>query len=397
MERRVVFELTRSFFGQPLSSEVVEALRGGVDWAKAVGLARAHGVGSICAGALGSLPHDLPGLPEAKASFRRERHFNAYRAQRVLRDLREILETLGGRGIHPIVLKGPSLASGLYGDPALRPVGDLDLLVDEKDAPVAMMALDAMGYRARGEVMTQWEAQNLMSHLPVLEAPDRVPVEIHFRLFPKEAPLFPDEEGIWDRAIHGELAGVMSLKLAPADELLYLCGHILRHDSDAHKLIWFCDIALLDRTLRDDDRRAFEGLLAKSPRREALLGALETARAWFVEGGGQGAYDTEAVMGSPMTLLERQIPEVLPRLSMLLTRMPTWGTRVRFLLSYCFPRLAYIRQYHGARTGQEAWLWRVKRPFWAVSRALRSALGKGRRDQARIVDGGSQPNEASFR
>lgn len=378
MEKRVVFELTRSFFGLPLSCEVMEALQKGVDWAKALELARAHGVGSICEEALRSLSHDLPGLPEAKASFRRERHFNAYRAQRALRDLREVLDALCAGGINPIVLKGASLALGLYGDPVLRPMGDLDLLVKEGDAPRAMMALLQEGYMPGGEVMTRWVAENLTSHLPVLEAPERVPVEIHFRLFPRGTPLFPEEQRVWGRAIQGESQGVRFLRLAPPDELLYLCGHTVRHDSDAHKLIWFCDIALLDRTLTDEDRKAFQASLAHTTRTDAILGALGTARAWFAQGDGQGSYDPEGVMDSPMTLEDRRISEVLPRLGMFLARMPSWGIRVRFLLAYCFPSLAYIRWFHGPRTEREAWFWRVKRPFWAVSRALRSALVKGR-------------------
>ncbi len=393
MERRIVFELTQSFFGRPFSREVTEALQGGVDWAEAAEVARAHGVGSICEEALRSLSHDLPGLPEAKAYFRRERHFNAYRAQRVLRDLGEILQVLGGQGIHPIVLKGPSLAMGLYGEPALRPMGDLDLLVNERDVPRATRALMDMGYVAGGEVMTRWEAENLLSHLPVLEARHRVPVEIHFRLFPRGAPLFPEEEGVWGRAVRGDAPGVDFLRLAPPDELLYLCAHILRHDSDAHKLIWFCDIALLDRGLSHDDRETFQASVAKAPGRDALLGALRTARVWFLQGDGQEAYDPEAVMGSPMTLEHRRIPEALPRLGMLLARMPTRGTGIRFLLSYCFPRLAYIRWYHGARTDREAWLWRVKRPFWALSRALRSSLVKGGPSPGRLAEKGPQPND----
>ncbi len=392
MESRIVFELTRSFFGHPLSPEMVEALRGGVDWARAEELALAHGVGSICEEALGPLCHDLPGLTEAKACFRRQRHINAYRAQRALRDLRELLGALGGQGIHPIVLKGPSLALGLYRDPGLRPMGDLDLLVKEGDESRAMRALAAMGYIAQGEVMTRWEAENLVSHLPVLTARGRMPVEIHFRLFPRAMPLFPDEEGVWERATQGEFAGVRFLRLAAPDELLYLCGHIVRHDSDAHKLIWFCDLALSDRALSDDDRRAFQASVAKAPRPDALLGALRTARVWFGQGDGPGAYDPEGVMASPVTLEDRRIEEALPRLGLLLARMPSWGMRVGFLLSYCFPRLAYIRRYHGTSTEREAWLWRVKRPFWAVSRAFRSVLIRGRRSPRRLMERGSQSN-----
>lgn len=269
------------------------------------------------------------------------------------------------------------MALALYGDPALRPFADLDLLLDMDDISGACQAFSTMSYAEKGEILTGWETENLVSHLRILEAKDRFPVEVHFRLFPRAMPFFPDEEGVWGRAIQGDSPGVDFLRLAPPDELLYLCAHILRHDSDAHKLIWFCDIALLDRALSHDHRQAFEASVAKAPGRDALLRALRTARVWFLEGDGQEAYEPEAVMGSSMTLEHRRIPEALPRLGMLLARMPTRGTRVRFLLSYCFPRLAYIRRYHGARTDREAWLWRVKRPFWALSRALRCSLVKG--------------------
>ena len=56
-----------------------------------------------------------------------------------------------------ILLKGAALVRTLYADPGLRHVGDLDLLVDERDVPRAASLLDVMGFRRFGRPLrTEW-------------------------------------------------------------------------------------------------------------------------------------------------------------------------------------------------------------------------------------------------
>ena len=53
---------------------------------------------------------------------------------------------LAAEGIEVIVLKGASLVESVYGNPALRQMGDVDLLVREGDFKAAVDVLKKDGY-----------------------------------------------------------------------------------------------------------------------------------------------------------------------------------------------------------------------------------------------------------
>ena len=65
--------------------------------------------------------------------------------------LAELRKALAAAGVVPIVLKGPVFAERLYGEPALRPFTDLDLLIDRATWPAAERAMAQLGYRSRHE------------------------------------------------------------------------------------------------------------------------------------------------------------------------------------------------------------------------------------------------------
>jgi hypothetical protein len=385
MEREavVVFELTRAFFGQTLCLPALPGASEKVDWTQAKELAVAHGVASLCHEALLGLAPEHPLRVQGTAVFRRERHLTAYRNARMAGDLVCILDALGSRGIRPILLKGAALALTAYPDPSLRPMGDLDLLVRGGEIAAAQDALIALGYEPSGEAATRWDEENLQAHLVDLVAPGRGPVEIHFRLFPKVRPLFPGEEDVWDRAVPFPVEGRAALRLAPEDELLYLCGHLRKHSPDEYRLLWFCDIALAFGRLTGEERTAFDVSLASHPKRKELGDVLRTVRVWFLGEDGAAPHGARVVMDSPLTAAERALPEALNRMGDLLGHMPTWPQRIRFVVSYLFPRLGYLRQFHGANSDLAAWGWRAIRPPWAVARAFRSYMARRRRMRER--------------
>ena len=374
-----VFQLTQVFFGSSSPPETSRALDDETDPEQALEVARAHGVVAICHEALIRMKDRNATLSAAGELFLRERQLAAYRSIRTGRDLAQIVDAFHRAGILPVLLKGASLAFNVYPDPSLRPMGDLDLLVRKEDASKAQGALATLGYSPAFVAATRWEEENLLAHLPHQRAPGRIPVEIHFRLFPRAMPYFPDEEGLWDRVVWTTVEGRRALRLAPSDELLYLCGHLRKHAPSLYQLIWFCDVALLWRKMGAGELGIFFHLLAQSPRREEIEAVVRTARAWFLGEAVEAAHDLEAVMDSPLTVPDRDRPEALLRMEELLGHMPGWGPRVRFVAGYLFPRLSYIQQFHQVETRRGAWRWRLLRPFWVIGRAmgaLRARRGK---------------------
>jgi len=133
-------------------------------------------------------------------------------------NLKSTLAEFDSHGIPVIALKGPSLAERLYGDVALRNYDDLDLLVRRGDVARTETLLTALGFVPAGrphDYERQWRRGGIL-------------FEVHHDV---ENPLAFDFgiAGAWLRAQAAEFHGVPVHLLAPADELLFLCLHSVRH------------------------------------------------------------------------------------------------------------------------------------------------------------------------
>jgi hypothetical protein len=60
----------------------------------------------------------------------------------------EVMQALASRGVRSVLLKGASFATWLYGDGALRPYGDVDLLVAPESLAPAEQVLRELGFEA---------------------------------------------------------------------------------------------------------------------------------------------------------------------------------------------------------------------------------------------------------
>lgn len=149
----------------------------------------------------------------------------------------QVLSAMSRSGIEGVCMRGVAVAEPLYaGQAALRPISDIDLLLDERRMMDAKQALWDIGFRpdekyrniyARGDIMIDLhheplgiERINAWQYLTPLRAGD------FFR--------FSEE---------GELAGEKALVVHPRVLLPYLCFHALKHSFE--RLIWLYDIALL--------------------------------------------------------------------------------------------------------------------------------------------------------
>jgi len=132
--------------------------------------------------------------------------------------LRGILSNFHCRQIPVISLKGPWLAERLYGNASLRVCRDLDLLVRRKDVVAAERLLTAIGFTPAG-------------HPQDYERPwirEDVRVELHHDVENPRAFDFGIESA-WGRSQLSSFQGIPARLLAPADELLFLCLHGVRH------------------------------------------------------------------------------------------------------------------------------------------------------------------------
>jgi len=153
---------------------------------------------------------------------------SAVKSLRLYRELAEVLGALRREGIDVIVLKGAYLAEIVYGDIALRPMTDVDLLVRKRDLARVEAKLFAMGYAQRRQPHRD-EDYSTCQHLHPLTKAGGPPIEIHWTIESPTEPFAIDVEGLWGRARPATVAGVDVLALSPEDLLLHLCLHTAFH------------------------------------------------------------------------------------------------------------------------------------------------------------------------
>ncbi len=142
----------------------------------------------------------------------------------------------------PLVLRGLALAEACYDEPAQRHNHGIELLVEERSLADASRALVDAGYTPEGNGFAG--AHRCHRHKSGL------PVTLHSRLF--EMPHLGEPAGIRHRAVEFAVADRTLATLAPADQLVHVCGHAAYSRSRAN-LRWVCDAVLLIRRWPDLD------------------------------------------------------------------------------------------------------------------------------------------------
>ncbi|MFH1007106.1 MAG: nucleotidyltransferase family protein [Candidatus Latescibacterota bacterium] len=170
---------------------------------------------------------------------------------RFARKLKEILTSLGEAGIEAIVLKGVPLAEMVYEDIALRPMGDIDLLVRKKDLESVEARLFGLGFTRFVE-----DRQGYQSYYRHYFDHDRtIPLHIHWELVRAPNAFDVDVDALFHCAKRRNLSGMEALVLSPEDTLMYLALHLFFTHFFNMGLIGLVDIArLIEKTEMDWER-----------------------------------------------------------------------------------------------------------------------------------------------
>ena len=196
------------------------------DWQQIMAAAERQGVVPLLYHRLESRREELAIPGDMMEEMRRRYYVAAARNMRLYHELQRILGLLTARGVPVIALKGAHLADAVYGNIALRPMSDVDLLVSEDDLKQAEACLVEAGAQPveLNRVITAKRA-----HFGYIMADSGLRVEIHWRLFPSGYACKIDHRGIWGRAQLLRLAQAEVLALAPEDLLIHVCVHAAKH------------------------------------------------------------------------------------------------------------------------------------------------------------------------
>ncbi len=208
-------------------------------------------------------------------------------------ELTAIVAALDEAGVPVLLLKGAALGRLVYGSPAERPIGDIDLLIPAGGLEAARQALEQRQYEAQGLFwMARWQ-QRYRAELPmVCRALDRQNLLVELHWFLVELPYYIDRipmAEIWQAATPAaDLPGAMLPD--PTTLLLHSCAHWALHHSQEQRLLWLLDIDRLARW----DLLAWENVMERATRWRLQL-AVRT----YVE-------QAEARLGTPVPPLVKQ-------------------------------------------------------------------------------------------
>lgn len=190
--------------------------------------------------------HDEDAVPSAHMA-QLQAHFQAHAGHNLLQThaLLTLLDLFRNHGIPAVPYKGPVLGATIYGNLALRPFCDLDVVVPKRDVQLAKMLLFDQWFRP-SELMNAAEEKAYMRRQHacsfVCDA-DRISVELHWDVAPKHFAVTFDMDALWSRLQTVDLCGKAVQSLSTADLLLMLCIHGAKHRWC--RLSWICDVALL--------------------------------------------------------------------------------------------------------------------------------------------------------
>ena len=161
----------------------------------------------------------------------------------------KVLKSLADNRLPVIALKGLSLAKSIYGDIALRPMYDMDLLVREEDLVRAGRILLTLGYK---QYFPAWEnTLKIFHHLPPFTNRSGTIIELHWTIVTPNRPIKVDLDGLWERACLIKVDDVEARALSPEDLFFHLCIHACDNLQTGLDLIPLYDLAGLIKTSAD--------------------------------------------------------------------------------------------------------------------------------------------------
>lgn len=198
-----------------------------IDWDVLLATATATRVSELVYRTLKRVPGSMP--EPVRLALRRQYAETAATNLRQAHGLEGVLRALAERSIPAMLLKGAALVRMVYGDPGLRPMTDIDLLVPRDDIE---RAADAMLSCGLPPVLPGSEEIYRREHhhwVPCGTPDGSLVVELHHGLVPPGGPLEPVIEDVWRRAHPAPGTGARVLLPSPADLLLHLCIHTSSH------------------------------------------------------------------------------------------------------------------------------------------------------------------------
>lgn len=209
---RYLVSLLSSVFNEKQPQEIPEAL----SFEELFKLAEAHQVSVMALAAVEKLTKKPE--PDLFAKWQDAKGLHAFINVAQILELDRLLKSFSSEGIRAVPLKG-CLLKFIYPCTEYRQMGDLDILIDEKDAEKARTVMETLGYHTK--------YFDVGHHDYYLRDPLLI-VELHRTLFDPKSDLLPFFKDIWDRVLPDDKSD-HAFRLSDEDFYLFLITHLEKH------------------------------------------------------------------------------------------------------------------------------------------------------------------------
>ncbi|MFS0861467.1 nucleotidyltransferase family protein [Fredinandcohnia sp. 179-A 10B2 NHS] len=215
------------------------ALFDNIDWELLMELALHHRVYPFIFPKLKSLEEKLvpDNIMQQLSHYYRN---NTFKMLQLCGEMEQVSQLFLKNEIHPLFLKGPVLATDLYGDLSLRTSGDLDVLIPIEDLQKAEELILRAGYEKDEyiqSVLNDWKWRH--HHFTYFHPSKGIKLEIHWRLNPAPS-MEPSFSDLWKRKRIYSTTSFPVYILGIEDLFLFLVTHGARHGWS--RLRWLTDI-----------------------------------------------------------------------------------------------------------------------------------------------------------
>jgi hypothetical protein len=238
----------------PDLGRVRDCAAGQLDWEKVVGAAEYHGLAPLL---LKNLLAADARLPEQESKQLEQNNGRAIRQNLFLTsELLRVVSFLSEAGIEAVPLKGAVLATRIYGDIALRPFSDIDLLIRREQLSTAEAIVSKLAYEAETRVPPSHREAWLKQQCELtFRRAELSRLELHWDISHPHFALDTGVDRFWARLRTTQIGDARLNDLAEQDLLFTLIVHGTRHAWS--RLMWLVDVAELLRTSPNIDWQLF--------------------------------------------------------------------------------------------------------------------------------------------
>jgi hypothetical protein len=314
---------------------------------KALETAVAHGVEPLLYYRL-NLSGALNGIPNHVAGRFHRTYLLTARANLILSSqLSSLIQGFQKAEVPVICVKGIVLAETVYKNLALRPAGDIDLVIHPEHVHRAREVLKRLRYELVGRE-TFGDSDREIAPVDTYKRPNNLglTLELHYSLLRDASNALPvSSTWFWEHTISASINGSSVDTLNTEANLLYLCAHLASHHGWDPHFIWLYDIkALLEESNRFD-WGLFQKLAETLQCESYAYHVLSAVRAFL------HVSVPETVLGqlvradrkSPILEWQTKLPSTRAIRTLAdWSRLSGFGTRLRFVLHTVFPTRIYM-------------------------------------------------------